>query len=75
MDLNNALHRTLFTEGRRPQKAKFFEASKSQLGYQALQNRIGTLFDMLTFNNHKNSLNDLVIRISLKRDLGMIPRL
>jgi len=32
------------------------------------------LFNTLTFNNYENSLNDIVTRISLKRDVGMIPR-
>jgi len=35
LDLNNALHKTLFTE-RRPQMTKFFDSSKSKLGYQGL---------------------------------------
>jgi len=30
MDLNDALHKTLFTERRRSQKAKFFDSSKSK---------------------------------------------
>jgi len=74
LDLSNALHRTLFVERRRPHRAKFFDASKSKLGYQSLQNRIGPLFDMLTFDNYENSLNDLTIRINLKKNLGMTLR-
>jgi len=56
VDLHNALHRTLFTERRRPQQAKFFDSSKSKIGYQALQNRIGALFDTLNFENYEISL-------------------
>jgi len=40
--------------------------------YQALQNRTGTLLDMLNFDNYQNSLNDNAIRILLKKDLGML---
>jgi len=57
----DALHRTLFNERRRPQRAKFFDASKSKSGHQSLQNRIGPLFDMLTFDNYENNLNDMTI--------------
>lgn len=74
LDLNNALQRTLFAERRRPQRAKFFDASKLKSGNQSLQNRIGTLSDRLTFDNYENSLNDIPIRINLKRDLGMTLR-
>jgi len=71
LDLNNALHITVFIERRRPQRAKLFDASKLKSGYQ---NRIETLFDMLMFDNYKNSLNNMAIRINLKKDLGMILR-
>jgi len=73
VDLHNALHRTLFSERRRPQRAKFFDSSKSKIGYQAVQNRIGALFDTLNFDNYENSLTDNAIRILLKKHLGMLP--
>jgi len=72
LDLKNAPHRTLCIKKRRPQKAKFFDASKSKSGYQSLQNRMGTLFDMLMFDNYENSLNDMAIWINMKKDLGMV---
>jgi len=65
-------HCLLKEEDRR--ELNFFDASKSKLGYQSLQNRIGPLFDMLTFDNYENSLKDLTIRINLKKNLGMTLR-
>lgn len=41
--------------------------------YQALQNKIETLFDILNVNNYESSLNDNTIRIHLRKDLGMLP--
>jgi len=55
------------------------KTSKSQIVWclkfkSGYQNRIETLFDMLMFDNYKNSLNNMAIRINLKKDLGMILR-
>jgi len=75
VDLHNALHRTLFSERRRPQRAKFFDSSKSKIGYQAVQNRIGALFDTLNFDNFEIILTDNAIRILLKNTLVCSPEI
>lgn len=69
--LNNALHRTLYTDGRRPNSAKFFDTSNSLFGYQAIQNRIGDLFDIFNFDNYNIILNDDKLRSLLKRVLSI----
>jgi len=70
-DLNNALHRTLFTERRKPLRARFFDASRTKNGYQAIQNRLGGLFETLDFENYNKHISDDYVRIQVKQALGM----
>jgi len=70
-DLNNALHRTLFTERRKPLRARFFDSSKSRNGFQAIQNRLGRLFEILDFENYNKEISDISVRVLVKQALGM----
>jgi len=68
-ELNNALHRTLFVERRRPNAMQFFDNSRNILGRQSLQNRIGQIFRELSFDNFCTNISDSCLRIKLKESL------
>jgi len=68
--LYEKLCKTWYSTRRKPGKMLFFDGSKTRIGFQSIENRIGDIFKELDFSFDKDMSDDL-LRVSLKRSLKM----
>jgi len=68
--LYGKLCNTQYSTRRNPGKLLFYDGSKTRLGFQSIENRIGDIFKELDFCFDKD-MSDDIIRVSLKRSLKM----
>lgn len=67
--LHSKLSTTAYHERRKPNRLLFFDKSKTKLGFQGIQNRIGDVFNQFDFDNYP-VINDDQLRINLKKSFN-----
>ena len=69
-NLSDILQKTLYCERRKPGRLRFFDNSKTKLGFQSIDNRLTSVFAELDFDHYPH-ITDHSLRINLKKSLNL----